>query len=543
MSTGLIVFILAAVGWHVGMFGMFKKAGIEGWKAFVPFYNTWCMVEKMELPKKWFFLQFIPIAGQFITVWICIKFVEHFGRFNLIHHTAATFLPFAYFPYLAYSSSERFAGKKVVDNYKKSGTREWIDAAAFAVVAATIIRTFVFEAYTIPTPSEEKTLLVNDFLFVSKFAYGPRLPNTPIAMPFVHHTMPFVNVKSYSEAIHIPYTRWFKSAVTRNDAMVFNFPVNDTLINDPIIDGAQKFGSQITYYQEVRRIGRAAVWANNEEYITTRPVDKRENFIKRCVGIPGDVIQVVNGKLNVNGKPEDYFPKSQRYYVITVPVNSVFLTQDEVNEIRNSYNGDNAVFQKINEAIGTKLSDKLVSFGINARVSQDDIRPTNYDSFFKTFKSDEYLVNVTNEEMKNLKLGNGYTIRDTIFPVDGALFPYYNTSSNWSSDNYGPLTIPKMGSTIQLTADNFIKYERCIEVYEGNKVENKGGKIFINDKEATSYTFKMDYYWLMGDNRHNSLDSRYWGFVPEDHVVGKASLIWFSYENGPRWKRLFNIIK
>ena len=539
MSTGLIVFILAAIGWHLGMNGMFKKAGIEGWKAFVPFYNTWCMVEKMELPKKWFFLQFIPIAGQFITIWICIKFVEHFGRFNLIHHTAATFVPFAYFPYLGFSGSERFAGKKVVDNYKKSGTREWIDAAAFAVVAATIIRTFVFEAYTIPTPSEEKTLLVNDFLFVSKFAYGPRLPNTPIAMPFVHHTMPFVNVKSYSEAIHIPYTRWFKSAVTRNDAMVFNFPDNDTLIND----AEQRYGSQITYYQMERQFGRESVWNNLGGDIITRPVDKRENFIKRCVGIPGDKIQVINGKLNVNDKPEDYFPKSQRYHIVNVNSNFVSLSTNEVSEIKNKYGDQDIINQKMNEAISIKLASKLEAIGINPRVSQEDIKLIKPDSLYKYFTANEFLVNITNEEMKNLKPSNDFRIRDTIFPVDGNLFPYYNTKMNWSSDNYGPITVPKKGITIELTDDNLKTYRRCIEVYEANTIENRNGKIFINDIETTSYTFKMDYYWLMGDNRHNSLDSRYWGFVPEDHVVGKASLIWFSYENGPRWKRLFNIIK
>ena len=196
MSIGYLVFIIGAIGWHLGMYGMFKKAGIEGWKAFIPFYNTWCMVEKMQLKKFWFFLQFIPIAGQFITIWICIKFVEHFGRFSLAHHAAAVLVPFIYFPYLGFSSNERYAGIPVVANYKKSGTREWIDAAFFAIVAATIIRTFVFEAYTIPTPSMEKTLLVNDFLFVSKFSYGPRIPNTPLAMPFVHHTMPVTNSKS-----------------------------------------------------------------------------------------------------------------------------------------------------------------------------------------------------------------------------------------------------------------------------------------------------------------------------------------------------------
>src|SRR6186713_3274853 len=224
MSIGWIIFIVATIGWHVGLYGMFKKANIEGWKAFIPFYNTWCMVEKMELKKIWFFLQFIPIAGQFITIWITIKFVEHFGRFGFWHHAATVLVPFIYFPYLGFSSNERYAGKKVVDNYKKSGAREWIDAAAFAIVAATLIRTFVFEAYTIPTPSMEKTLLVNDFLFVSKFSYGPRIPNTPLAVPFVHHTLPITNTKSYTEIISLPYKRWFATDVQRNDVVVFNFP-------------------------------------------------------------------------------------------------------------------------------------------------------------------------------------------------------------------------------------------------------------------------------------------------------------------------------
>ena len=505
MSIGWIIFIIGALGWHIGMYGMFKKAGIAGWKAFVPFYNTWCMVEKMELKKYWFFLQLIPIAGQFITIWICIKFVEHFGRFGFWHHAAAVFLPFLYFPYLGYSKSERYAGVAVVKNYKKSGAREWIDAAAFAIVAATIIRTFVFEAYTIPTPSEEKTLLVNDFLFVSKSTYGPRIPNTPIAMPFVHHTIPGLNVKSYVEWIHIPYTRWFASPVTRNDAVVFNFPVNDTLINDEL-----NFGSKVTYYEEVRRTSRERVWQDYGNIIITRPVDKRENFIKRCVGIAGDTIQIINGKLHVIGKPEDYFPQSERYYLLQVPE-------------------------------GIYLDEEILSnLGINVRVSQGDFRQED-----KTL----YRINITNEERKNLKLPPGYILQDYIvntnnpeFPIK-QLFPYYNENNSWTADNFGPLWIPKKNASIQLTPDNLIRYQRCIEVYEGNTFENKSGKYFINGVEATSYTFKMDYYWLMGDNRHNSLDSRYWGFVPEDHVVGKASLIWFSYENGPRWKRLFRWIK
>ncbi len=506
MSIGWIVFIVGALGWHIGMYGMFKKAGIAPWKALIPFYNTWCMVQKMELKKYWFFFQFIPVAGQFITIWICIKFVEHFGRFNFWHHAAAVFFPFIYFPYLGYSKSERYAGTAVVKNYKKSSAREWIDAAAFAIVAATLIRTFVFEAYTIPTPSEEKTLLVNDFLFVSKMAYGPRIPNTPIAMPFVHHTIPFLNTKSYVEWIYIPYTRWFASPVKRNDAVVFNFPVNDTLINDEL------HGSQKTYYQEVREIGRERVWQDYGDMITTRPVDKRENFIKRCVGIAGDNIQIINGKLNVNGKPEDYFPKSERFYKLQTPA-GIYMDEDQ-------------------------LAEKLKDFGIHVRLSQVDIRQVN---------NNLYHVNITNEEMKNLKLplGGDYILSDIVSDHSNDLFPYYDDSTGrtWSADNYGPIWIPKKGESIQLTPDNIIRYQRCIEVYEANKFENRGGKYFINGVEAASYTFKMNYYWLMGDNRLNSLDSRFWGFVPEDHVVGKASLIWFSYENGPRWNRLFRWIK
>ena len=507
MSIGWIVFIIAVLGWHVGLYGMFKKAGITPWKALVPLYNTWCMVQKMELKQYWFFLQLIPVAGQFITIWICIKFVEHFGRFNFWHHAATVFLPFVYFPYLGYSKSEKYAGIAVVKNYKKSGAREWIDAAVFAIVAATLIRTFVFEAYTIPTPSEEKTLLVNDFLFVSKSTYGPRIPNTPIAMPFMHHTIPFFNTKSYVEWIHIPYTRWFASPVKRNDAVVFNFPVNDTLINDPIVNNQQQFGSQTTYYEAVRQLGRERVWQEYGKYIITRPVDKRENFIKRCVGIAGDTIQMVNGKLMVNGKPEDFFPKSERFYLLHAPEG---VNLDE---------------------------DKVIELGFNVRVSQGDVESTGKANLLK--------VNVTNEEKNTIKLPQGYFLTDYIFEHRNDLFPYYDdsTGKDWSADNYGPLWIPKKNASIQLTPDNLIRYQRCIEIYDGNKFENRGGKYFINGVEATSYTFKMDYYWLMGDNRHHSLDSRYWGFVPEDHVVGKASLIWFSYENGPRWNRLFRWIK
>lgn len=499
MSIGLIIFIVAAIGWHVGLYGMFKKAGIEGWKALVPFYNTWCMVEKMNLKRYWFFLQFIPIAGQFITIWITIKFVEHFGRFGIGHHALTVLLPFIYFPYLGFSKNERYAGDVVVKNYKKSVVREWVDAAAFAVVAATLIRTFVFEAYTIPTPSMEKTLLVNDFLFVSKSAYGPRIPNTPIAMPFVHHTLPVFNTKAYVEWIKIPYTRWFASPVKRNDAVVFNFPANDTLINDEL-----NYGSKVTYYDAIRKEGgRDKVWAAHGDEIITRPVDKRENFIKRCVAIAGDTLQIKNAAIYINGVAQPFPPQSERYYMV--------------------------------QTSGVIDEDQLQQIGVHTDPSLNEMI---------TAGNGAYMINMTPEEKQKVStLKNVVRITDFIAPVSNDLYPYYDTAVHWSIDNFGPLWVPQKGATIQLTPDNVIRYERCIVTYEGNQLTTANGKVLLNGKETTSYTFKMNYYWMMGDNRHNSLDSRFWGFVPEDHVVGKASLIWFSWANGPRWKRMFRSIK
>lgn len=508
MSIGLLLFILASIGVLIGLYGMFQKAGITPWKALIPLYNTWCMVEKMELKKIWFFLQLIPIAGQFITIWINIKFVEHFGRFGIGHHFLTVFFPFIYFPYLGFSKDERYAGIAVVKNYKKGSIREWIDAAVFAIVAATLIRTFVFEAYTIPTPSMEKTLLVNDFLFVSKFAYGPRVPNTPLALPFMHHTIIGTNTKSYVEWIELPYDRWFAKPVKRGDVVVFNFPVNDTLIND------YEHGSQVTYYQVIQEQmmtnhiseDEARQRVNNQygDVIITRPVDKRENFIKRCVGIAGDTLQIKNRVVYINNVAQPLPEEHEFNYWVTT---TSPLDPDQLNGV-----------------------------GI-----QDNMDDRNKNQVYM-MGNNTYIISMTDNEKLQLKLfPNVKSIEN--MPLSErdkspVLFPFV-ASDNWTVDDYGPLWIPKKGATITLDPQNIARYKRCIATYEGNTFEEKNGQYFINGKPATTYTFKMDYYWMMGDNRHNSLDSRFWGFVPEDHVVGKASLIWFSYDNGIRWNRIF----
>ncbi len=508
MGLGWLIFIVCTIGFHLGLYGMFKKAGITPWKALVPFYNTYLMVLKMELKLHWFFLQLIPIAGQFVSIWLCIKFVEHFGRFSLIHHAATVFIPFLYFPYLGFSKDERYAGTPVIKNYKKSATREWIDAAVFAVVAATIIRTFIFEAYVIPTGSMEKTLLVNDFLFVSKTSYGPRIPNTPLAFPFVHHTMPVGNSKSYLEWIKLPYKRFLASPIERNDVVVFNYPVGDTVITE--------FQSEINYYDYLRayssRGGTRDMLLAERDDIVVRPVDKRENFIKRCVAIAGDTITIVNGELFINGIVSTMPPASEMPYYVTLDGTSFF-------------------------------PDDFIRDDLN--VQADD--PEQRDLLQVQDKPNTYRLTLTPEQVIKVKAFS-FVVPGSVQPDlnssgFGNTFPYDTTNFKWSEDNFGPLWIPQKGSSIKLTAKNKAIYRRVIEVYEGNKWEENGDKVLINGKESPDYTFKMNYYWLMGDNRHNSQDSRFWGFVPEDHVVGKATLIWFSWQNGPRWDRIFKTIK
>ena len=501
---GLILFIIGVIGWHLGMYGMFKKAGIEPWKALVPFYNTWLIVEKTKIRKYWFWFQLIPIAGQFITIWITIIFVMHFKKVSLIDHTATVLFPFIYFPYLGFSVKEKYYGGEILQHYHKPASREWIDAGVFAIVAATIIRTFVFEAYVIPTGSMEKTLLINDFLFVNKMSYGARIPQTPLSFPFVHNTMPFsLTTPSYIKSVQLPYKRLPAfTEVKRNDVVVFNFPAGDTIINLP------DYGSKRPYYDELRfqfKGDREALMAQFP--ILVHPMDKTDNYIKRCVAISGDVLQVKNGSLFINNQPAFVPAGSQTEYLV--------------------------------ETNGTNFTDEFfkTELGIDVENPDDQIRSVGN-------KPGTMVINMTAAEAEVVKKQpNVKSITPYSDNQIGATFPNDEVNYAWTVDNYGPLKIPKKGDVLPLTAQTIALYRRLIITYEHNTLDEINGKYILNGKEATSYTTKQNYYWMMGDNRHRSQDSRYWGFVPETHVVGKASLIWFSWNNGPRWKRLFNGIK
>ncbi len=377
---------------------------------------------------------------------------------------------------------------------------EWVNAIVFATVVATLVHIFIFQMYVIPTSSMEKSLLVGDYLYVSKVTYGPQMPNTPLSFPFVHHTMPFSQTKkSFSEAVKWPYHR-LKGLrkIARNDVVVFNFPAGDTVLLE---------NQATTYYDVLRSYtdsygeeqGRRKL--NKKYTVISRPVDKRENYIKRCVALPGDSLEIRDGRVWVNGKPQEPIPGIQHTYTVQVsqPFSQQALDRLGVTE----YSGNGSV----------------------------------------------YYMFLTEEAAARLKeADNVRSIYRYVYAPGRELFPQWETA-RWSQDNYGPVWIPRKGATVALTPDNLPLYRRIITAYEGHDLREEGGTIYIDGVPATEYTFGMDYYWMMGDNRHNSADSRFWGFVPEDHIVGKASFVWLSLDKNKsfpsniRWERIFQKVR
>ena len=408
----------------------------------------------------------------------------------------------------------------------------WVDALVFALVAVYFINLFFFQNYVIPSSSLEKSLLTGDYLFVSKVSYGPRIPETPLTMPLTQHTMPLVNVKSYIEWPHWDYRRVKGLGnVKLNDIVVFNYPAGDTLVNEERYQANDYYqmvysiGDQLMqqngqekdvramnplqqrhYFEQVYATGRNYISSMPGEYgdIISRPTDRRENYVKRCVGLPGQTLQIKNRIVYLNGK-----------------------ANKEPDNVQYTYK------MKLKGEFPIDLADEL-------GITNEDLLMYNQSGVIPLTKKAYLALKANRNLVESISINTDATHRD-LYPL--------NAYTGWTRDNYGPVWIPKKGESIALTLKNLPVYERCIKVYEGNdlKVDN-AGRIFINGKQAKSYTFKLDYYWMMGDNRHNSADSRYWGFVPEDHIVGKPIFIWWSHSpdhpgfSGIRWNRLFTFV-
>jgi len=404
----------------------------------------------------------------------------------------------------------------------------WVDALVFALVAVYFINQFFFQNYVIPSSSLEKSLLTGDYLFVSKVSYGPRIPQTPLTMPLTQHTLPVVECKSYFDWPHWDYRRVKGLGnVQLNDIVVFNFPAGDTLCSAPQYQAYDYYqmcysiGYQIypnrpnpdsltaeqrlKYFNTIYEAGRNELWRNGGEYgeIITRPADRRENYVKRCVGLPGQTLQIKDHIVYLDGK-----------------------ANKEPENVQYTYH------VKLKQAIPEELMEEL-------GISMEDLTSLNTVGYMPLTKHAVTTLQARKDIVESITLNTEANDLE-IYPLNGNM--------HWTRDNYGPIWIPKKGESIELTLDNIAIYERPIKVYEGNTLEVKDGKIFINGQEVKSYTFKMDYYWMQGDNRHNSADSRYWGFVPEDHIVGKPIFIWWSSDpdrrgiNGVRWSRLGKIV-
>ena len=519
-----LVIVIFCLPIYISLLMLFPKANRPTWEAAIPGYNLFIWLKITKKPWWWIFLLIFPGVNFLMVMIMSVNLANAFNQRKSSDTYLAFFLPFVYLPKLAFDKNIKFVGPEDVSDKKKSGSTEWRDAILFAIVAASIIRTYVFEAYTIPTGSMEKSLLIGDFLFVSKVAYGPKSPQTPLAIPFVHHTIPFLNSKSYTEILNLPYFRLpgFGS-VERNDVVVFNFPAGDTVILDMQDRSYEDIVREITFQyrrndlqagnkqlsaEQYDREARDAIWKNKE--MSIRPVDKRENYVKRCVAIAGDTIRIENGVLYVNGEIAYIPPRMQyKYYVRTKD----WLNQ---NRMKSSFDINYADLQKVGGTPGYVIPLTIESY-------------KKMEKFPTVIDLEPYL-----------KKGGDPTNR--VFPN--------NKNYKYSEDNFGPLWIPKAGVTVPVSPENIAPFVRIINTYEGNTLKIADNQVFINGKAVTEYTFKMNYYWLMGDNRHNSLDSRFWGFVPEDHIVGKASFIWLSLdqdlgitEGKIRWNRMFTWIE
>ena len=514
-----------------GTWRLYQKAGKKTWEAVVPIYNAVILMDIIRRPRWWVILLFIPIINLMLFPVIWVETLRSFGK-NSSVDTALGLLSFGLYTYrINYDKNATYINDRSL--VPRTWFGEWINALLFAVIAATLVHNYFIQPYIIPTGSLEKTLLIGDFLFVSKFHYGARSPMTAVAFPMVHDTLPLVRSRSYLNYPQLPYFRLpgFQN-IERNEIVVFSWPA----------DTVRRFF--------VKEKG------------VRKPIDKKSNYVKRCVGLPGDTLSVVDGFVHINGQQSILPERAKTQYTFSAynakGVSSRKLLNDGIKDFDRKYRIENitqetynAILPYIHGRLTNDLDNFIVqtpSMGLPPKlIGQLRLR-------VKEILEAKKELTLTINEAKTLeqrglfdslirKINRSKTPNTTFFPNS---LPY-----GWNEDNFGPLTIPKKGSTVALNEYNLPLYKKIIREYEGNRLEKDETTIYINGKATKEYTFQQDYYWMMGDNRHRSEDSRFWGFVPENHVVGKPILIWFSIEGindgirnwKIRWDRIMTTVK
>lgn len=534
-----IFFLIIQVLHFLGTWKLYVKAGRKAWEAAVPIYNGVVLMQIINRPKWWIILLFIPIVNLLMFPVIWIETIRTFGFYKKLDSFLVIVTLGLYIFYINYATDKEYNADRSIKPRSELG--EWVSSIAFAIIAATLVHTYFMQPFTIPTSSLEKSLLVGDYLFVSKFHYGARVPSTLVAAPMVHDTIPFLGKSFISDdkkkegwmnKLSLPYTRLpGLQKIKNNDIVCFNWPV-DSL---------------------------ASMWGDTSGKFTYKPFDKKTNYVKRCVGIAGDSLEMKDGYFYINGKKNElpYRAKLQFYYTFeckkpisqsTFPKFLLGKERSGVYKILSEYWNDDRV-QKALEKNGnlSKIGQDSLYTEVAGGVSQ------SFANKFKMISVDNKInINLTDEEVIRLKkYPLTLSVKKIVHKADTGIFPHIK-ELGWSQDNFGPIYIPKAGVTVKLDSESIPFYEQIIKNYEYNDLVVNGNDIFINGEKADSYTFQQDYFYLIGDNRHNSLDARYWGYVPFDHVLGKPVMVWFSWDPNAsgfgaklksiRWDRMFTTV-
>tara|TARA_Y200000002_G_scaffold326049_1_gene288452 strand:- start:3445 stop:5139 length:1695 start_codon:yes stop_codon:yes gene_type:complete len=510
----------------VGTWRLYTLAGRKSWEALIPIYNAIILMKIIKKPTWWVVLLFFPVINILIFGIVWIETIRVFGKRSKIDSLIVILTLGFYIMFINYSKSTKY----FVEINSNSTTEEWLSSMTFAIIAATIVHTYFIQPFIIPTGSLEKSLLIGDFLFVSKFHYGARLPTTAIAMPMVHDTIPLLKTRSYLKKPQIPFFRipGFQK-IKRNDIVVFNWPA----------DTVRQFF--------VKETG------------VKKPIDKKSNYVKRCVGMPGDTLEIYNSEILINNKKSKMPEWARIQFTYNIykkeGVSSRKLKEFGVDDFTRKFKINNITQNSLDKLIPYIMGTQGNSINNFSVITGNKGLPIKLISDLglevKELIGNSKIINTTIDQVNTLKKSNNFdSITRKINEIKTYNESYFpnRITFNWNQDNFGPIIIPKKGGKIILDNKTYPLYKKIIEEYENNSVIRKSNEFIINNKKVDNYYFKQNYYWMMGDNRHKSEDSRYWGFVPEDHIMGKPIFIWMSIDNFNdgitnwkiRWNRVFS---